>query len=107
MQPYPCYELNHPSADRLSQCVNLLPSPQPNTFQLAVATDGKSSYAVLTFKCGDLNWVARVASIGFTADQNPHANYNFSRTAAVNNVSCLNLPLSNWSNVVYQISLGE
>ena len=100
-----------PSSELLIEQLNLLICgncpPQPNTFQVTVATDGSHSYAILTYKCGDLNWIALKASIGFSAEGSPHANHDLSRTDGVNNISCLNLPHSNWSNVVYTLSLGK
>ena len=74
-----------------------------------IATDGLDSYAIFTYKCGELNWLrSNYATIGFSITQDFYANHYLSITANVNNISCLNSPNSEWSSVVYHIGLrGE
>ena len=78
---------------------------------MVIVTDGVYSYAVVIFKCGDLNWTGTRTSgfavVGFLAGQGVHGNHSLSMTPDVNNISCLNLPSTNWSNVVFQLSQGE
>ena len=76
---------------------------------MVIVTDGVYSYAVVIFKCGDLNWTgdSGFAVVGFLAGQGVHGNHSLSMTADVNSISCLNLPSTNWSNVVFQLSQGE
>ena len=46
-------------------------------------------------------------SIGFSANSNFYQNHPLSITPEINSIACLNSPVSNWSNVMYQISQGE
>ena len=69
-----------------------------------IATDGLASYAIFTYKCGELNWLwSKYATIGFSITQDFYANHYLSKNSNVNNISCLNSPTSEWSNVVYHI----
>jgi len=79
---------------------------QKNNFQVVVVTDGVQSYAVFTYVCGLLNWIGgpNAASIGFSASSTLFANHPLSRQSNVNDIACLNLQCSLWSNVVYQIN---
>ena len=73
-----------------------------------IATDGFMSYAIFTYKCGELNWLwSKYATIGFSITQDFYANHYLSKTPNVNNISCLNSPTSEWSNVVYHIGGGK
>ena len=52
-----------------------------------MATNGDQSYAVFTYKCGELNWLrARDSNavIGFSAGPNLYANHPLSRQPNVN-----------------------
>ena len=77
---------------------------QGNSFQVVLVTDGVRSYAVFTYKCGELHWANYNASIGFSASSSFFANHPLSRQSNVNSIACLNSPTSQWSNVLYQIS---
>ena len=70
-----------------------------------IATDGLASYAIFTYKCGELNWMA-TTTIGFSITQDFYANHALSRAANVNDIACLN-PNSTWSNVVYHVGGGK
>ena len=72
-----------------------------------IATDGLDSYAIFTYKCGELNWSNYATIIGFSITQDFYANHYLSITPNVNNISCLNSPTSEWSNVVYHIGGGK
>jgi hypothetical protein len=78
---------------------------QTNTFQAIAITDGSQSYAVYTYRCGDLGWSGG-ATIGYNGGPvgNFYANHPLSRTSSVNSIACLNFDVTEWSNVVYNIS---
>ena len=85
---------------------------KPNSFQAVLATDGTRSYAIYTYKCGELNWVkgfstsSSLAGIGFSASSDLFAEHSLSRNSNVNQIACINedsIPPSNWSNIVYEI----
>ena len=64
-----------------------------------MVTDGISSYAVFTYKCGLLEW-GNGATIGFNT---PGWNYN-NHEPSDPDIGCVNQPVSIWSNVVYLLS---
>ena len=66
-----------------------------------IATDGLASYAIFTYKCGELNWMDKT-TIGFSITQDFFENHALSQTPNVNDIACLNSPNSTWSNVVYR-----
>ena len=86
---------------RWTTCITTI---KENNFQAVVVTNGVQSYAVFTYKCGELNWVRNRAGIGFSASSTLFANHPLSRQSNVNSIACLNSPSSPWSNVVYRIS---
>ena len=67
-------------------------------------TDGTNSYAVFTYRCGDMNW-AYSPTIGFNAAGSSFANHPNTGSSSAEEIACLNSPDSQWYNVVYQISL--
>ena len=79
---------------------------QGNNFQAVVVTNGLQSYSVLTYQCGELNWVQRnkAASIGFSASSELFANDPLSRHPNVNDIACRSQQCPPWTNVVYQIN---
>ena len=83
--------------------LSILYCMQENNFQVVLATDGIQSFAVFTYKCGELNWSHNRASIGFSASSSVFANHRLSRLLNVNDIACLESPSPPWSNVVYQI----
>ena len=54
--------------------------------------------------CNKLQWNDS-AAIGFSASDNFYKNHPLSRQSQVNDIACLNSPVSNWSNVVYKIGM--
>ena len=68
-------------------------------------TDGNSSFAVFTYRCDLLGW-SRGATIGYNAAGDFFANHDFSGDSA-ERIDCINLPVSNYSNVVYQLSIED
>ena len=74
-----------------------------NTFQGLLATDFSRSFAVYTYKCGDLNFSGG-ATIGFVTGDGLFANHNASIRGSPQFIACLNMPNSPWVNVVYEIS---
>ena len=75
---------------------------QTDTFQGIVITNGSRSYAVFTYKCGLMQWSGE-ATIGFKADRTYYRNNPLSGTVLSNTIACINVPASNWSNVVYNL----
>ena len=74
-------------------------SPQENSFQVILITDGTYSYTIFTYNCDLMEW-DNGATIGFSAGSNFYANHDPSSS----DVACLNRPDSDWSNVVYRLS---
>ena len=68
-------------------------------------TDGNNSFAVFTYRCDLLQW-SRRAVIGYNAAGDFFANHDFSGGSA-ESIDCINLPVSNYSNVVYQLSIED
>lgn len=75
---------------------------QTNTFQGLVITDFTTSYAVFTYKCGDLGFSGD-ATIGFTAGDVLFANHRTSGYLA-KRIACVNSPDSQWVNLVYKLT---
>lgn len=65
-------------------------------------TDGLSSYAIFTYKCGLLEWGIG-STIGFN---DPGGNYN-NHDPTYPDIDCVNQPASNWSNIVYLLSTSS
>ena len=80
---------------------------QTNTFQVVVASQGSTSYAIFTYKCNLLQWSHRNAAIGYSAGPDNFANHPLSRTSGVTDIDCLNYPSSVWSNVIYNLNEGK
>jgi len=76
---------------------------QTNTYQGIVVTNGDQSYALFTYRCGQLGWSGG-ATIGFSAAGDFYYNYKMSGTSSVKNVACENSPESSWTNIIYQLS---
>ena len=69
-----------------------------------VASQGSTSYANFTYKCGLLQWTKNNAAIGYSTGCSNFANHPLSRTSRVTDIDCLNYPSSVWSNVVYNLN---
>ena len=72
-----------------------------------IASQGSTSYAIFTYKCGLLQWTKYNAAIGYSAGPDYFENHPFSRTSKVTDIDCLNSPSSVWSNVVYNLNNGK
>ena len=71
-----------------------------SSFQAVLASQGKKTYAIFTYKCGLLNWNRTNSLIGFSASNTLFANFPLSRQPSID---CFNSPTSNWSNIAYEI----
>ena len=80
---------------------------QFNTYQAIAITDGSQSYAVYTYRCGDLQWSGG-ATIGFNGGPvgNLYANHPLSGGIASSS-ACVNTGITEWSNVVYNVSIDS
>ena len=72
-----------------------------------LATQGSSSYAIFTYKCGLLRWTSKNAAIGYSMGHDDFANHPLSGTSRVTDIDCLNYSSSVWSNVVYNLTQGK
>ena len=75
---------------------------QTNTFQAVIASNGSLTYSVFTYKCGLIRDFNLVAAVGYSAKPNF---YQYYPPHNLINISCVNQPASNWSNVVYEIGV--
>jgi len=66
-------------------------------------TDGVQSYALFTYKCGEMEWSGG-ATIGFGASDELYANLRLSGSSQANAVACLNSPTTEWSNLLYKLT---
>ena len=72
---------------------------QENSFQAILITDGTYSYTIFIYDCNLTEWDNGV-TIGYSAAGDPYYNNDPSSSE----VACLNLPDSNYSNVIYLLS---
>lgn len=75
---------------------------QENTFQAIVITDGTYSYSLFTYNCALTEWDNGV-TIGFSDGGDMYDTFNPSSSE----VACLNLPASNFSNIIYLLSAAN
>ena len=61
---------------------------------------------MFTYKCEFLNWVKNLASIGYSGGGDFFFNHPLSRRSNVNDIACLNQPITPWSNVVFNSENG-
>ena len=80
---------------------------KPNTFQIVLVSQGTVSYAIMTYKCGHIQWTDHNATIGYSYNATFFANHPLSKSSSVTNIDCLNYPQSEWTNLVYKISDGR
>ena len=78
-------------------------SPQTNTFQGIITTDYMRSFAVFSYKCGDIGY-SNLATIGFTAGDVLFANHPLTLRRRAQDIACINSPESEWVNVVYELT---
>ena len=81
----------------------MFPSPQTNTFQGIITTDYMRSFAVFSYKCGDIEY-PNSATIGFTAGDVLYANHPLTLRGRAQDIACINSPESEWVNVVYELT---
>ena len=76
---------------------------QTNSFQLVLVSNNETSFAVFTYECGSLNWANKRVdvSIGFSGGEDFFFNHHLSRKRNVICISCLNLPITPWMNIVF------
>ena len=70
---------------------------------LTIATDGISSYAIFTYRCGELRRYSGDTVIGFSAGSDFYANFNYSSSEGVADIDCLS---ADWTSMVYYIGGG-
>ena len=69
----------------LFTCVNI---SQANTFQAILITNGTKSYAVYTYKCGEMEW-GDESTIGFNAGGEYYENHPITGHFQSHYISCL------------------
>ena len=76
---------------------------QTNTFQGILATDFVRSFAVFTYKCGDLSYSA-YTFIGVNSEDGLYAIHPASDRWNAMAIACLNYPGNPWVNVVHELT---
>ena len=66
-----------------------------------------TSFVIFTYKCGLLNWVNYGAGIGYSAGEDFFFNHPLSKRINVNDIACLNQPVTPWSNIVFLSKNGR
>ena len=78
------------------------PYIQSSTFQAVLITNSTQSYAVFTYKCGELSW-SENATIGFNVPIGPYKNHPLSDAAVdPDTIACVHMD-SVWNNVIYNL----
>ena len=78
-------------------------SIQTSSFQAVIITNSVSSFAVFTYKCGDLNY--NNGLIGFSSGNSSlFANHPASLRINDSHIACTNSPESPWMNVIYELT---
>lgn len=79
-------------------------STQTNSFQAILITDGTKSYAVYTYRCGQMEW-GDESTIGFNAGGDYYENHPITGHFQSHYVSCLqNISNGNLiTNVIYDL----
>lgn len=79
---------------------------QTNTFQGILATDFERSFAVFTYKCGDLEFSGG-ANIGFSTRVGLYGIHVAAERGNAKAIACWNSPGNVWVNVVYKLTTGK
>ena len=66
-------------------------------------TDFSRSFAVFTYRCGDLSY-SNGASIGYDTPHGLFANHPASTRGRAEYIDCFNAPASPWVNVIYELT---
>ena len=76
---------------------------QENTFQAVVVTNYTSSYAIFTYRCGDLSTPGfqYYSTVGINADNAFSFNHQLSGYEAINTIACAN---GEFTNLVYELN---
>ena len=64
-------------------------------------TDGSQSYAVYTYRCGDLYWLDS-ATIGFNAPPSTYSTHPLSGLEQSSSIACVHAE-SPWNNVIFDL----
>ena len=82
---------------------------QGNTFQAILTTNGTKSYAVFTYKCGELEWPFS-AVIGYNAPVGNTYNHYLSSVSSeqppADEIACIHTN-SQWSNVIIDLETSN
>ena len=73
-----------------------------SSFQAVLASQGKKTYAIFTYKCGLLDWNRTNVLVGFSASNTLFAKFPLSRQLQPS-IDCFSSQTSNWSNIAYEI----
>ena len=76
---------------------------QSNTYQAIVTTDGSSTYTVYTYFCMHLDNTTS-GRIGYYIDPENFIEHRLSIDRIPYDISCENVPVSPWTNVIYRLS---
>lgn len=81
---------------------------QSNTYQAIVITNGMESYSIFTYNCELMEWPGLwvYATVGFNARGDYYSNHPLTGLSNVHRIACANRPQTDWSNVVYKLSLS-
>lgn len=74
-----------------------------NTWQAILISNGTDSYAIFTYRCGDINW-SRNSVIGYNGAGVVYENHPYSSGFAARNIDCINAQEGNWTNVLYNLT---
>ena len=81
---------------------------QQNSYQAIAITNGTVSYALYTYQCGSMGW-SNGAVIGYNGGSSTDYYYvhPLSGSDDAQTVACLQFPNSQWSNLLYKISIDN
>ncbi len=77
-----------------------------NTFQAIAISNGAESYALFTYKCGEMEWSGQ-AVIGYNGGSlsDYYFNHPLSGSDDAQTIACQEFPGSVWTNLLYNISI--
>ena len=81
---------------------------QENTYEGVIISDGIRTYAVYTHHCDLLEWAGfgNNAVVGYSLRGTYFANHPLSGLEEVEDIGCLNQSRSDWTNLVYRLSVS-
>jgi hypothetical protein len=77
-------------------------NPEENTFQAIIITNGTYSYSLFTYKCDLMEW-----DNGVTIGYSDGDEFFMNNVPSTREVACFNLPVSNFSNIIYRLSAAD